>query len=157
MSLQHKLQPKSSKLARRGCFAHSSDLYPILIHSVAPGLQSVAQLVSLFQEATRVSILGASSLHAFLTILAARLLAFEDTIASCFVPDGWVGTISVLRALTVPIPLAELPNQLPGHHRSEFDAERKLDTIVRTPRGLTSQSRISEHSTCVCGSPWNDH
>ena len=100
----------------------------------------MAQLVSPFQEATRVSILGASSLHAFLTILAARLLAFEDTIASCFVPDGWVGTISVLRALTleyvrvVPIPLAELPNQLPGHHRSEFDAERKLDTIVRTPR-----------------------
>ena len=110
------------------------------------------------------SILGASSLHAFLTILAASLLAIEeDTIASCFVPDCWVGTISVLRALTlkfvrlVPIPLAELPNQLPGHHRSEFDAERKLDTIVRTPRGLTSQSRISEHGTCVCGSPWNDH
>ena len=98
----------------------------------------MAKLNSLFQETTRVSALGVCSLRVFLTILAARRLAFEDTIASCFVPDCWVGTISVLRALTleyvrvVPIPLAELPNQLPGHHRFEFDAERKLDTIVRT-------------------------
>ena len=38
----------------------------------------------------------------------------------------------------MPLPLVELPNQLPGRHRFEFDAERKLDTTVRT---LTSQSR----------------
>ena len=34
----------------------------------------------------------------------------------------------------VPIPLVELHHQLPGHHRFEFDAERKLDAIVRTPK-----------------------
>ena len=140
MSLsQHGLHAKSSKLARRGGFAHSSYLYPILIRGVAPSLHSVAQLISLFQEATRVSILGTCSLRVFLTILAARLLlVFVDAITSCFYPDCWVGTFSVLRAQTlecvrvVPIPLVELPHQLPGHHRFEFDAERKLDTIVRT-------------------------
>ena len=128
---------KVANLPDEGVFAHSSDLYPILIRSVAPGLQGVAQLISLFQVATRVSILGACSLRVFLTILAARLLAFEDTIASCVVPDCWVGTISVLRALTVEyvrvvlIPPAEHPNQLLGHHRFEFDTERTLDTTPR--------------------------
>ena len=106
---------KSQTCQTRG-FAHSSDLFPILIRSVAPGLQSVTQLISLFQEATCVSILGACSLRVFLTILAARLLAFEDAITSCFVPDCWVGTLSVLRAQTlecdrdVPIPHTTVSN-----------------------------------------------
>ena len=79
-------------------------------------------------------------MRVFLTILAARLLAFEDTIASCFVPKCWVVSLSVLRVLyleyirVLPIPLAELPNQLSGHYRSEVDVERQLDTTVRTPR-----------------------
>ena len=96
----------------------------------------MTQLVCLFHETTRVSTLGACSLGDFLTILAARLLAFEDTIASCFVPKCWVSFLSELRVMSlecdraVPISLAELPNQLSGHHRTEVDVERQLDTIV---------------------------
>ena len=76
-----------------------------------------------------------------LTILAARLLAFEKTIASCFVPKCWVGCLSALRALTlecvrvVTISLADLSSQLSGHYRSEVDVKRQLNE-------LTSQFRI---------------
>ena len=114
--------------------------FPILSRSITPGLQSVAQLICLFQEPTRASMLGACSLGVLLTILAARLLAFENTIASCFVPECWVGFLSVLRALSlecvrvVTISLADLSNQLSGHYRSEVDVVRQLGHHNADPR-----------------------
>ena len=100
---KHKLHAKGSKLTRQGSLVHSSDLCPILSRSIAPGLQSVVQFICLFKEPTRASILGACSLGVLLTILAARLHAFENTIASCFVPKCWVGFLSVLRVLSLGV------------------------------------------------------
>ena len=121
---------KEANLPDKGDLAHSPDLYPTLFRSITSGLQSVAQLICLFQEPTRASMLGASCLGVLLTILAARLLAFEGTIPSCFVPKCWVGFLSVMRVLSlecvrvVTISLADLANQLSGHYRSEVDVER---------------------------------
>ena len=59
---------------KRG-LAHTSNLHPILSRGITPGLHSVAQLICLFQEPTRVSILGACCLGVFLSVL--------DSEASC--------------------------------------------------------------------------
>ena len=133
---QHRFHAKSSKLARRGGFC--TFVRPL------PNIDSWRRSRSPKRGPTHrplpttcVSILGTCSLRVFLTILTARLLAFEGALTSCFVPDC---SFSVLRTQTlecvrvVPIPLVELRHQLPGHHRFEFNAERKLDTIVRTPK-----------------------
>ena len=116
---------KSSKQTRQRNLAHSSNLHLILSPGIAPGFESVAQLVCLFQETTRASILGAGCLGVFLSVLTARLLAFENTIASCFAPKCWVGFLSVVRVLSlecvriVAASLAVFSNQLSGHDRFE--------------------------------------
>ena len=76
----------------------------------------------------------------FLSFLTAKLLAFENSIASCFVPKCWVGFPSVVRVLSlecvriVATSLADLSNQLPGDHRFEVDVEHQLNSTMRTPK-----------------------
>ena len=120
--------------------ALSSNPQPISSRGITPSLKSVAQLICLFQETTRACILGACNLGVFLSVLTARLLAFENTLASCFVPKCWVGFLSVVRILPLEririavTSLADLSNQLSGHHRLAVDVEYQLDSIMRTPR-----------------------
>ena len=85
----------------------------------------------------------------FLSVLTARLLARENTMASCFVPKCWVGFLSLVRVLSlecvrvVATSLADLSNQLPGHYRFEVFVEHQLNSTLRTLMELTLQFRIS--------------
>ena len=165
---------KVANLPDKGILAHSSDLYQILSRGVTPSLQSVAQLVCLFLETNCTCTLGACRCGGFLSVLTARLSAFENTLASCFVPKCWVGFLSLVRTMSflecmraLATSLDVFSHQLPGHYRFEVDVEHELYSIVwtqsrqtwkqqrlRNVRGWKSSSNESRRAATTQGAQW---
>ena len=63
--------------------------------------------------------------------------AFEDTLASCFVPKCWVGFLSVVRILSflecmraVMASFAGFSHELSGHYRIETNVEHEPRSVV---------------------------
>ena len=81
----------------------------------------------------RLHLLGACRFGGFLSVLTATFSAFENTLASCFVPKCWVGFLNLVRIMSlsecmpaVMTSLADFSHQLPGHHRFGVDVEHVL-------------------------------
>ena len=109
-----RLHAKGSKLTRQRNLAHSSNLHSILSRGITPGLQSVAQLICLFQETTRAAWVSScrSRQRSFLPSKTQLHLA---SLHKVLVLLPQCGALPLDCVRIVATSLADLSNQLPGH------------------------------------------
>ena len=138
---QNGLNMKGGKTSSQRNSTFAPDDHPTLSSNVTPSLQSVAQLVCLFQKPDCACVLGACHLGDFMPVLTARLVVIKNASASCLVPECWIGFSSLVRNLSgvrcfrvVVSPFAESANNLSGHDRFDINVERDPYSVMWASR-----------------------